>query len=137
MSVLVDGAIAAAGLADVVEKRRRGDVGSIERGRLLAADLLAVGALADRVRAEEVGTSVRVITSSPMGERGTSRPPLGSFATVGVALLPPVGWIMTGFELLREVAIARLTGPHAATVRVDFSRCGLELAQNRPGVRGQ
>jgi 2-iminoacetate synthase ThiH len=36
---------------------------------------------------------------------------------------------LTGLELLREVAIARITGPRGARVRVDWTRSGLELAQ--------
>jgi 2-iminoacetate synthase ThiH len=34
-----------------------------------------------------------------------------------------------GLSLLRAVAIARITGPRAARVRVDWTACGMELAQ--------
>lgn len=116
MSVLIERAIAAAGLEDVLVRRRRGDERSIDVGRLLAADLLVLGALADQVRAEEVGREVRVFTSARI-------------AGPGVVLVPATGRTTTGLELLREVAIARLTGPRAAAVRVDFASGGLEIAQ--------
>jgi len=116
MSVLVERAIAAAGLQDVLVQRRAGDERSIDVGRLLAADLLVLGALADRVRAEEVGPEVRVLVSA-------------RFADAGVSLVAPMGQDMTGLELLRAVAVARLTGRRASIVRVDFARSGLEIAQ--------
>jgi hypothetical protein len=116
MSVLVRRAIAAAGLENVLVQRRAGDVRSVDVGRLLAADLLVLGALADRVRAEEVGCEVRILT-------------FARFADGGVLALPPMGRDMTGLEFLRAVAVARLTGPRASTVRIDFALSGLEIAQ--------
>jgi hypothetical protein len=116
MSAIVDRAIAAAGLDDVLIKRRAGDERAIDPSRLVAADLLVLGALADRVREEEVGAEVRVL-------------PLTRHEDVGVALLPAVDQKLTGLELLRAVAVARLTGPHAGAVRVDFGQSGLEIAQ--------
>jgi 2-iminoacetate synthase ThiH len=47
----------------------------------------------------------------------------------GAVVLPEAERTLTGLELLREVAIARVTGPRAARVRVDWTRAGLELAQ--------
>lgn len=116
MSVLIERAIAAAGLEDVLVRRRRGDERSVDVGRLLAADLLVLGALADQVRTDEVGREVRVFTSARI-------------AGPGVVLVPAAGRTTTGLELLREVAVARLTSPRAAAVRVDFARSGLEIAQ--------
>ena len=115
MSALVDRAIQDAGLAAVREARRLGPLGEQDVRALRTADLLALGALADRVRAEEVGDEVRIYTSAPEDE-------------VGVTVLPAPGSNATGLELLREIAIARIVGG-GARVRVDWTRCGLELAQ--------
>jgi hypothetical protein len=46
-----------------------------------------------------------------------------------VTVLPREGQELAGLDLLREVAVARITGPRGARVRVDWTRCGLELAQ--------
>jgi hypothetical protein len=117
MSRLVDRAIELAGLGSVVATRREGGSMQPYVARLDAADLLALGALADRVRAEEVGAEVRIYTSDP----GDDDPRL--------VVLPSDGKEVTGLDLLRAVAIARVTGPRASRVRVDWARCGLELAQ--------
>jgi hypothetical protein len=119
MSALVDRAIDAAGLASIQAARRReGGLGDAEIACLRGADLLALGALADRVRTEEVGDEVPIHTSEPADEGDTR-----------LIIVPPPGRDLMGLELLREVAIARLAGPRGARVRVDWSRCGLELAQ--------
>lgn len=117
MSELVDSAIESAGLVDVLAARRAGVLSDAHRARLRAADLLALGALADRVRSEEVGAEVRIYTSEPRD--GDAR----------LIVLPRDDRELTGLELLREVAVARIAGPRAARVRVDWMRCGLELAQ--------
>jgi hypothetical protein len=78
---------------------------------------LALGALADRVRAEEVGSDVTIYTSEPE----SSEAPL--------VVLPAPGGGLTGLELLREVAVTRVCGPRSLRVRVDWAVCGLELAQ--------
>jgi hypothetical protein len=80
-----------------------------------AADLLALGALADRVRAEEVGDVVLIDTHGGEGREAI--------------VFPAEGSELTGLELLREIAVARVTGPRGARIRVDWTRCGLELAQ--------
>ncbi|HEY5240706.1 MAG TPA: hypothetical protein VIJ22_04535 [Polyangiaceae bacterium] len=116
MSALVDRAIDAAGLSDVLAARRSGRVDEGDVERLRRADLLALGALADRIRATEVGDDVRVYTR-PAPEDGDA------------VVLPCPEGDLTGLELLREVAIARITGPRGARVRVDWTRSGLELAQ--------
>jgi hypothetical protein len=117
VSVLVDRALDAAGLTAVLLARRAGRVGEVPAARLRDADLLALGALADRIRAEEVGDEVRIYLREPLddGER--------------VVVLPGEASDVTGLELLRDVAMARVLGPRSARVRVDWARCGLELAQ--------
>jgi hypothetical protein len=120
MSDLVDRAIESAGLGDVLAARRCGSMDEAQRVRLRAADLLALGALADRVRAQEVGAEVRIYTSDA-SERTKDD---------GRAVaLPPEDAELTGLELLREIAVARLAGPPGARVCVDWTRAGLELAQ--------
>jgi hypothetical protein len=128
MSKLVERAIDAAGLGPVLAARRDG--GSMEGhvARLRAADLLALGALADRVRAEDVGADVRIYTEAPLrGDVGA--PSSEETGAPAVVVLPREGQELTGLDLLREVAIARITASRGAHVRIDWSRCGLELAQ--------
>jgi 2-iminoacetate synthase ThiH len=84
---------------------------------LREADLLALGALADRVRRDEVGDEVFIYAPPPVE------------GMPDAVVLPGEGGDLTGLELLRETAIARVTGPHAVRVRIDWTRCGLELAQ--------
>jgi 2-iminoacetate synthase ThiH len=116
VSALVDRAIDAAGLSAVLAARQSGRVDDGDIERLYGADLLALGALADRVRASEVGDDVRIYT----------RPvPEDEHAVV----LPHPEAALTGLELLRKVAIARITGRRGARIRVDWTRSGLELAQ--------
>jgi 2-iminoacetate synthase ThiH len=118
MSTLVDRALAAAGLAPIAEARRAGDLARVrDLARILeTADLLAVGALADRVRAEESGDVVRI------------------FANVAADLGPDVVVVSLegtkgGLAILRRVAIARIVGPKAARVRINWEESGLEVAQ--------
>jgi hypothetical protein len=115
VSALVDRAIEQAGLGCVLDARRAGSIGESEARRLRTADLLAVGAIADRVRQDEVGDDVRIY---PPGQSDD-----------GAVVLPFVDRDLTGLDLLREVAIARVTGSRGAAIRVDWTRCGLELAQ--------
>ncbi len=124
MSPLVKRAIEASGLGDVLPARLGGGLGPEHVARLRAADLLALGALADSVRADEVGPEVLIYTSEPTPETGDARavaPPL--------VVLPHEADQFTGLELLREVAVARIVGAPGARVRVEWSKCGLELAQ--------
>ncbi len=160
MSKLVERAIDAAGLGPVLSARRERSSMEGHVARLRAADLLALGALADRVRAEEVGAEVRIYTDAPLrgdtdaplrgdtdaplrGDtdaplRGdtdappsgdTDAPPSGETDAPAVVVLPREGQELTGLDLLREVAIARITASRGAHVRIDWTRCGLELAQ--------
>jgi 2-iminoacetate synthase ThiH len=116
LSALVDRAIAAAGLSSVLASRREQTMGEADVALLHGADLLALGALADRVRREEVGDQVRIYAPPP--QRDTD-----------AIVLPHDEGGLTGLELLREIAVARVTGPPGARVRIDWTRCGLELAQ--------
>ena len=122
MSALVDRAIEAAGLSEVLEAHRAGTLDPSHRAKLASADLLALGALADRVRAEDVGREVRIFTSEL--DRGSVAGGAGE-----VVVLPPEGEELTGLELLREVAVARVAGPVGRRVCVDWTLAGLELAQ--------
>jgi hypothetical protein len=132
MSKLVERAIDAAGLGAVLAARRTMASVDAHVARLRTADLLALGALADQVRAEEVGAEVRIFTGAPpSGDTGappsgdTGAPPSGG----AVVVLPRDDRELTGLDLLREVAVARVTGRRGAHVRIDWDRCGLELAQ--------
>jgi hypothetical protein len=117
MTPLVRRALEASGLSEVLAERRLGQVSAAHGVLLGEVDLLALGALADLVRREEVGDEVRIYVPPP------------ALDDAGLFLLPHAGRDVTGLELLREVAIARVTGPRAARVRIDWGRCGLELAQ--------
>jgi hypothetical protein len=112
MTRFVEQVIARAGLAPVLTARAQGDVAAVRT--LLAAqreiDLLVLGALADEVRMRESGDLVRV-HPTPSGD---------------------VTWITDGaseLDLLRQVAIARITGPVEGRVGVDWTLRGLEVAQ--------
>jgi 2-iminoacetate synthase ThiH len=131
MSALVEQAIASSGLAPVLAARREGTLDEAAVGRVRGADLLALGALADRVRAEEVGDDVRIYTRDEGdGDDGVIVLPRSAGAGVGVGASAGAGaGELTGLELLREVALTRVTAARGARVRVDWSRCGLELAQ--------
>ncbi len=109
MTPLVERVLLREGLLEVLEARRAGvSIGPALERRLRDADLLALGALADLVRRDEVGDVVRLHIGG---------------AQMSDALRA------TGLELLRDVAALRLTGPHAARVCVDFGATGLEIAQ--------
>ncbi len=117
MSALVERAIGQAGLDEVARARRAGPLSGEHLARLRAADLLVLGALADRVRADEVGDEVRIFTGESAADDD------------GVTVLPADGPAPTGLDLLRQVALARLSLPRGARIRIEWTRCGLELAQ--------
>ena len=120
MSTLTEQAIVGAGLLPLLEARRRGDLESVRAlaAALGEADLLAVGALADRIRTEEAGDVVRVYANA-RPEPSANAVDVRREGTGDAA----------GMKFLRAVAVARVCGPHAAAVRVDWSEIGLELAQ--------
>jgi 2-iminoacetate synthase ThiH len=122
MSALADGAIALEGLKPILDARRRGDHEAVQRmaAALERADILAVGALADVVRAEESGDVVRVYAN---------RAPDEASDAVTVRRDAGAPGDSSGMRFLRAVATARITGPRAARVRVDWSEVGVELAQ--------
>ncbi len=116
MTRFIEQAIARAGLGDVVPARQRGDLHQVCRALESAAadkpiDLLILGALADAIRVAESGDAVRVHDDARAGD--------------GIV------WIEgdSDLELLRAVAVARITGPVAAKIGVDWGRSGLEVAQ--------
>jgi hypothetical protein len=120
VTALVDKAITDAGLAPLLDARRSGPLSDAHVALLRTVDLLALGALADRVRSDEAGPEVVVRTSGDPETPGAGVPSV---------LLPAPGQELTGLELLREVAIARVRGPRGARIGVDWTACGLELAQ--------
>ncbi len=83
MSKLVDRAIDAAGLGRAVARARRASADALDRTphaarSLRAADLLALGALADRVRAERGRATERAVIDTrrdgaPRGDAGERR----------------------------------------------------------------
>ena len=90
---------------------------------LATADLLAVGALADVIRSEEAGAVVRVyanVRPEPSARAIEVRRANGEGAGAGAG---------AGIQFLRAVAIARIPGPQAAEVRLDWAEVGIELAQ--------
>jgi hypothetical protein len=119
MSALVDRAIESAGLGDLLAARRRdARLPDDLAARLASSDLLALGALADCVRREEVGDEVRVYTGEAPAEGASA------LIVISAGEGEP-----TGLDLLRRVAVARVIGPRGVSVRVDWASCGLELAQ--------
>ena len=122
MSALAEEAIVREGLWPILEARRARDFEGVRAmaPALERADLLAVGALADVVRAEESGEVVRVYANVAPEE---------SADAVEVRRDRDAGADGAGMQFLRAVAIARITGPRGARVRVDWSEIGVELAQ--------
>ncbi len=107
MTPLVERALLREGLLDVLEARRTGaDLRGFER-RLQDVDLLALGALADIVRRDEVGSVVHIRLDE----------------------MPEGAISARGLDVLRATAIARVLGPRGARVCVDFGASGLEIAQ--------
>lgn len=129
MTRFVESAIIQAGLGDVLIARRAGllDVVRSHVQLLRAADLMAVGALADLVRAEEVGPEVRV--------HGDEISADASSVTWVAAPQPSVNDTNAqsphGSELalLREIAVTRITSERGARIGVDWTQGGIELAQ--------
>ena len=122
MTRFVEEAIAKAGLLPVLVARRSGDLETVRASATTwgTADLLALGAVADAVRIEDVGEVVRI------HERAR--------AASDEADPSDVAWVETSpdaseLDFLRAVAIARIAARKGARIGVDWSRCGMELAQ--------
>lgn len=121
MTRFVEEAIAKAGLLPVLAARRSGDLETVRTTLTSwgAADLLVLGAVADAVRAEDVGEVVRIHPASHHE---------GDVAWVDASVHS------SELEFLRAVAVARIAGRGAgagkgARIGVDWSKCGMELAQ--------
>ena len=120
MSALSEQAIVREGLWPILEARRVRDIEGVRAmaPALERADLLAVGALADLVRAEEAGDLVRIYANVRPEPHVNAVDVRRGTSDEGA-----------GIRFLRAVAVARITGPMAALVRVDWSEIGIELAQ--------
>jgi hypothetical protein len=121
VSRFIEEAIAKAGMAPVLAARRAGDLDTV-RGTVTSwgtADLLVLGAVADTVRAEDVGEVVRIHEHASRGVAGGEAEITWVDASVHTSEL----------EFLRAVAVARIAARNGARIGVDWSKCGLELAQ--------
>jgi hypothetical protein len=110
-----------AGLLELGERALRGEgldlpgIATLER-----ADLLLVAGLADAVRRQHRGDEVRLLSGvAAKREPDLLRLNLDAGRSDGP----------TGEELLRQIALARLSTPCSKSVGVSFEQLGLELAQ--------
>lgn len=116
MSPLVTKALEKAGLADLAQARLRGEIFPEARlADLVKADLLALGAFADAVRARAAGDDVHF-------RKGDERD------VVWVKRDEP-GADGSGLGVLRRVAILRIVSPDHVRIGVNYTDTGLELAQ--------
>jgi len=120
VTALAQQAIVREGLGPILEARLGRNLDAVRSmaPALANADLLALGALADAVRVEEAGDVVRVYANVAPDESPDA-----------VSVQGSRGDDTAGMRFLRAVAVARITGPFAARVRVDWSAVGIELAQ--------
>lgn len=120
---LVRRALESAGLVAIAERVLAGaTLDAQELEQLRAADVLAVAALADLVRERSQGELVTLVdlgvsAESALGDVVWARPLLG--ASEGP----------TGLDVLREVALVRLSTPADRAVAVGFDQLGEGLAQ--------
>ncbi|MBS2019183.1 MAG: hypothetical protein JST00_40320 [Deltaproteobacteria bacterium] len=118
MTRFIEEAIARGGMGPVLASRRAGDMAAVRASQASwsKADLLVLGAVADAVRAEDVGDVVQVHERVREGEGG------------GVTWVDvPPG--TSELDVLRAVAVARISAGAKARIGIDWSRYGLELAQ--------
>lgn len=115
MTRFVEEAIARAGLAPVFTARRAGDLATVRSTATTwgALDLMALGAVADAVRADDVGNVVRIHEKADVRDVTWVAPPAGT----------------SELDVLRAVAVARIVAGPGARIGVDWTRYGLELAQ--------
>jgi hypothetical protein len=111
-------AIEASGLGEVLRARLRGESIAERHEALASADILVLGALADWVRAHEVGDEVRVTMRRDAHVEGAR-----------LVRAPDVAPDRRGLAFLRAVALARLESAPGAQIAVDWGDCGFELAQ--------
>jgi hypothetical protein len=118
---LLQNALKEAGLLELGERALRGEGLELpEIAALERADLLLVAGLADALRARYRGDEVRLFASTTAKrEADLLRVQLDAGRTDGP----------TGAELLRQIALARLSTPCSQSVGVSFEQLGLELAQ--------
>jgi hypothetical protein len=120
---LVRRALATAGLLELAERLLAGALPSAdELAQLREADVLAVAALADLLRASGQGDEVLLVdlglvAESALAGMAHARPVLG--ASEGA----------TGLDVLREVALVRLATPMSQPVAVSSDALGEGLAQ--------
>jgi 2-iminoacetate synthase ThiH len=100
----------------VLAAHRAGDLEAVRAAiaSWSAADLLVLGAVADAVRTEDVGPTVHVY------EHASS--------AADVTWVEPVKGA-SELDLLRAVAVARIAASKGARIGIDWSQCGMELAQ--------
>ncbi len=117
MSPLVESALEQAGLLQAARARLAGDVKAASDAEplLRRADLLVLGALADALRRQECGDEVRVFLGRPAADV--------------LWILRGEGARAPGLDLLRRVAMARVTSGPGARIGVDCTDAGLELSQ--------
>lgn len=127
MTRFVEEAIAKAGLGPVLAARRSGDLDTVRATVTSwgAADLLALGAVADLTRSDDVGDVVRVYPAGHHEGRHERAPATGE---------QEVTWVdasthASELDFLRAVAVARIAARKGARIGVDWSKCGMELAQ--------
>jgi len=110
----IEQAIDRAGLMPIFSLREEGNLDAVRALLKPDTDLLVLGAIADLVRARENGDVVRVHPAADAAE-------------------PSVMWIrrndLSELDLLRAVAIARITTESGTKIGVDWSEHGLELSQ--------
>lgn len=114
----IETAIDRAGLGGILPARRRDDLATVRT--ILAShpdiDLLVLGALADAIRKEECGDVVLVHPRSP------DEP-----APAGVQWMAREG--KTELDVLRSIALARITSARGAKIGIDWGTTGLEVPQ--------
>ena len=121
MSRFIEEAIAKAGLTPMLTARRAGDLEAV-RGTARSwgkADLLVLGAVADTVRVEDVGELVRIHDHAPRG---------GASGDAEITWVDASAYA-SELEFLRAVAVARIVALNGPRIGVDWSKCGMELAQ--------
>lgn len=125
MTRFIEKAIVAAGLGPVLEARRAGDLAALPTftAALEGADLLVLGAIADLIRAEEVGDDVRIHVGA------IDAAVVWAHAESGASESVTAPSSNRELGLLRKTAILRVFGAKGARIGVDWSKCGLELAQ--------